>query len=79
MSKGKGEAMDKGCLYCQHYDTCEVIKSLARWQKERQLEIENTRATWVIDSMVCNLFSRDESIGEDVIMLQDNGVRYEPD
>lgn len=71
--------MNNECLYCKNYDSCEVIKSLIRWQKERDLQIENTRATWVIDSMTCTLFSKDESIGEDVIMLQEDGIRDEPD
>ena len=68
--------MDNECLYCKNYNSCEVIKSLIRWQQERRLIIENTGATWVIDSMGCDLFVKDESLPE-FLMRQEDGRRYE--
>ena len=68
--------MDNECLYCKNYNSCEVIKSLIRWRQERRLIIENTGATWVIDSMGCDLFVKDESLPE-FLMRQEDGRRYE--
>ncbi len=48
--------MRKSCDRCKHYNSCEIVALLLKWEEEEELEIEITGASWVLDVMFCKRF-----------------------
>lgn len=48
------------CPVCKYRKDCPIISQIEKWEKEEDLTIEFTPATFVIRDMLCKRFERSE-------------------